>query len=250
MEGYGVGGGGCAGPPLVASGDGRWCPRPPPPSFFQIAARYNLPKVPKLIDIIAAVPEEQRAQLLPRRGRSCGRGGARWGAVEGASGASPFSTPPQPLPLFNTHTPSPACGPSQCVRRPASRWSPSCPSPTAAPTLRRRATFASTALAALTRTLNTLPSRILGMSPPACGRSGRGTTPTCRRVRASTSCAASGTASTRSSSFSWAARSCPFLPTTGTTLCAPCMTLYPATPARAWPRRCATVSRRARSVSA
>ena len=37
-----------------------------PPFSSQAAARYGVEKVPKLVDIIAAVPEEQRTALMPR----------------------------------------------------------------------------------------------------------------------------------------------------------------------------------------
>jgi histone acetyltransferase (RNA polymerase elongator complex component) len=36
------------------------------PVSTQVAERYGLNKAPKLVDIIAAVPEEARDQLLPR----------------------------------------------------------------------------------------------------------------------------------------------------------------------------------------
>ena len=41
-------------------------PSHPPPSLLQVAERHRLNKAPKLVDIIAAVPEEARDQLLPR----------------------------------------------------------------------------------------------------------------------------------------------------------------------------------------
>ena len=38
---------------------------------LQAASKYSLAKAPKLVDIISAVPEEQRAVLLPRSVSSC-----------------------------------------------------------------------------------------------------------------------------------------------------------------------------------
>ena len=37
-----------------------------PPAAVQASVRYSLAKAPKLVDIIAAVPEEHKATLLPQ----------------------------------------------------------------------------------------------------------------------------------------------------------------------------------------
>ena len=82
----------------------------------QISSKYGLSTTPKLVDIIAAVPQEFRKTLVPK---------LKAKPIRTASGVSASCIPQKPIPnCFNITVVVPL----------RSQWWQSCASPTAAPT--------------------------------------------------------------------------------------------------------------------
>ena len=151
----------------------------------EAVSKYALQRTPKLVEIIAAVPEEWKANLLPR----CAADGCcvmlqpamqnmrfdtlhvrnRWVSLAAAASHSAVSSIDCALFVSRCSKASlviskaylaaahsaiylAGCVRSRCARHPALPWWQSCPSRTAARTSRRPATSASTVPAARTQT--------------------------------------------------------------------------------------------------
>ena len=180
---------------------------------MQASKRYSLARAPKLVEIIAAVPEEHKASLVPLCVLPCCPVSTHVHDRSSCAVHGPGVEPAQSWVLLQAegqagadclrhsrrggHVQAPQVRPGAGLATHSRRWAGHQTSAAGARTSPRPATSASTARAGQTRTLSTARRATQGTSRPACGPYARATTRTCRPEGGWTSCGGWATQLTR-----------------------------------------------------